>query len=153
MAADHHDYRVAVTWTGNLGSGTSAYRAYSRDHQISAGGKPDIPCSSDPAFRGDASRYNPEELLVASLSQCHMLWFLHLCAESGIAVTSYRDSASGRMVLNPDGSGQFKHVILDPQIETAAPAPREKIAALHHRAHQLCFIGRSVAFPVTIKED
>src|SRR5499426_564348 len=102
-----HHYSVVVTWTGNQGSGTSGYRDYRRDHDISAAGKPIIPASSDPIFRGDASRYNPEDLLVASLSGCHMLWYLHLCADAGIRVTEYRDDATGTMVETADGGGRF----------------------------------------------
>src|SRR5690606_3355257 len=102
-----HDYSVQVTWTGNLGQGTRGYRAYARDHEISVPGKPTLPGSSDPAFRGDPGRYNPEELLIASLSACHMLWYLHLCADAGIVVLEYLDRASGAMRETPDGGGRF----------------------------------------------
>src|SRR5687767_11345840 len=107
MASREHRYAVTVEWTGNLGSGTSAYRAYARDHEIRASGKPAIPGSSDPAFRGDPARWNPEELLVGALAACHKLWYLHLCAEAGIVVTSYVDRAEGVMVEEADGSGRF----------------------------------------------
>ena len=146
---DHeHQYRLRVVWTGNRGTGTSGYREYSRDHEVEVQGKPPIPGSSDPNFRGDGSRYNPEELLVASLSTCHMLWFLHLCADAGIVVTAYRDDASGTMVEHPDGSGEFTGVTLRPHVMIADASRLPDTAALHDRAHHLCFIARSVSFPV-----
>ncbi len=136
-------------WTGNLGPGTSDYRAYKRDHELCAAGKSAaIPGSSDPLFRGDASRYNPEELLVASLSACHMLWVLHLCAEAGIVITEYSDDAEGEMVENADGSGQFARVVLRPRMTITDGQRSAEAAAIHGRAHELCFIARSVNFPV-----
>ena len=144
-----HVYQTTCTWIGNTGQGTADYRAYLRDHEINGEHKTaPIAGSSDPAFRGDGSRYNPEELLVASLSTCHMLWVLHLCAVAGIVVITYRDEAIGTMAESEDGSGQFTEVVLHPHM-TITDA--EKIAdarALHERAHQLCFVARSVNFPV-----
>lgn len=149
MLAKAHQYKASVKWTGNRGAGTSDYRAYGRDHEIAAPGKSiAIPGSSTPVFRGDKERYNPEELLIAALSSCHMLWFLHLCADAGIAVTAYHDDAEGTMELNADGSGQFTDVVLRPRVEYAETPPGEQVQALHHRAHELCFIARSVKFPV-----
>jgi len=143
-----HQYRMSVRWTGSLGSGTSAYNAYSRNHEISAPGKPALPGSSDPHFRGDPSRYNPEELLVASLSACHMLWFLHLCSDAGIVVTAYVDNPHGVMVEEADGAGQFRSVTLRPEVTMADPTRHAETGPLHHRAHKLCYIARSVNFPV-----
>lgn len=143
-----HGYAVRVEWTGDLGGGTAGYRAYSRDHEISAEGKPVLAGSSDPAFRGDPGRYNPEELLVASLSGCHMLWYLHLAADAGLVVTSYVDRASGAMVEAEDGGGRFREVVLAPEVSIAAGGDVELARALHERAHGLCFIARSVSFPV-----
>ncbi|HYK61463.1 MAG TPA: OsmC family protein [Bryobacteraceae bacterium] len=144
-----HRYRIVVDWTGNLGTGTSGYRAYGRNHEISADGKSaPIPGSSDPHFRGDASRYNPEELLVASLSACHMLSFLHLCADRGIVVTSYRDKAEGVMKEHADGSGEFAKVVLRPRVTLADSSRETELEELHDKAHHLCFIARSVNFPV-----
>lgn len=148
MTTKQHTYALSVRWTGNLGPGTSGYRDYARDHVIEAPGKPAISGSSDPAFRGDASRYNPEELLVASLSACHMLWFLHLCSDAGIVVVDYSDAASGTMSENADGSGEFTEVTLRPKVTLADPAREAEAHALHQRAHELCFIARSVRFPV-----
>ena len=143
-----HKYSVQVKWTGNLGQGTAGYRSYSRDHEISALGRAAIPASSDPAFRGDPGRYNPEELLVSSLSACHMLWYLHLCAEAGIVVLKYLDQASGTMVEAPGGAGRFKEVVLRPQVSIRAGGEVELAERLHEQAHQLCFIANSVNFPV-----
>jgi organic hydroperoxide reductase OsmC/OhrA len=143
-----HGYSTRVVWTGDRGSGTRSYRAYARDHEIRGDGKGTILGSSDPAFRGDASRWNPEELLVASLSACHMLWFLHLCAESGIVVTAYEDDASGTMAEEKDGGGRFTGVVLRPRVATASSASHHAIEALHERAHAMCFIARSVSFAV-----
>ncbi|RSM75512.1 OsmC family peroxiredoxin [Kibdelosporangium aridum] len=143
-----HDYRVTVTWTGNKGTGTSNYRAYGRDHTLSADGRPDILATADPAFRGDATRWNPEQLLVASLSDCHMLWYLHLCATSGVVVESYVDEAIGLMEMEKDGSGQFSEVLLRPQVVITNADKVDEARDLHHKAHQMCFIARSMNFPV-----
>ena len=144
-----HHFTATVTWTGNQGTGTSTYRAYSRNYEVVGEGKlAMIPGSSAPAFRGDKSRYNPEDLIIASLSACHMLWVLHLCAEAKITVVEYVDTASGTMVLNPDGSGQFSEVVLRPKITVMEAGREADIAAINERAHHLCFIARSVNFPV-----
>ena len=145
-----HHYDVRVTWTGDNGEGTKTYRGYRRDHTIACEGKPQIQGSSDPSFRGDRSRYNPEELLVASLSSCHMLWYLHLCSVNQVTVLDYRDSASGVMEESEDGSGEFVQVTLKPQVRVSAGDDRAKALSLHHEAHRLCFIARSVRFPVEI---
>jgi organic hydroperoxide reductase OsmC/OhrA len=140
--------------TGNRGTGTSGYRDYSRDHEIVAEGK-SVPVagSSAPAFRGDPARYNPEEMLIAALSACHMLWLLHLCADAGIVVTSYEDAAEGELATHPDGSGELVRVILRPSIRLANAERAADVAALHHRAHELCFIARSVNFPVQVQPE
>jgi organic hydroperoxide reductase OsmC/OhrA len=148
-----HQYAVSVTWTGNDGAGTQTYRSYRRDHEIAAAGKPTVPGSSDPAFRGDPTRYNPEELLVAALSSCHMLWYLHLCSTNGIAVLEYRDEAGGIMQEESDGGGAFVRAVLKPRVKIAAGADRDKALALHETAHHLCFIARSVTFPVEVAPE
>lgn len=145
-----HTYNVQISWTGNDGEGTKTYKGYRRDHSIKSEGKPEIPGSSDPAFRGDRSRYNPEELLVASLSSCHMLWYLHLCSMNRIVVLEYRDGASGIMEENADGSGQFANVTLKPMIKVAKGSDCSRARSLHEEAHRLCFIARSVNFPVNV---
>lgn len=143
-----HHYKTTTTWVGNRGQGTANYRAYDRNHDIASEGRPDILCSSDPAFRGDPSRHNPELLLVGSLSGCHMLWYLHLCADNNIVVTEYTDEATGTMEENKDGSGQFVEVTLNPRVTVADKSMIEKANELHHKANQMCFIAHSVKFPV-----
>ena len=143
-----HAYVVTVTWTGNRGTGTSGYRAYDRTHDIGVPGKPPIPASSDPAFQGDRRRYNPEEMLVASLSSCHMLWYLHLCSAEGIVVQAYEDIAEGVMTEQPGGGGAFVEVVLAPEVTVGAGADLTRARALHAAAHRKCFIANSVNFPV-----
>ena len=147
MGANHH-FSVTVEWTGIRGPGTSHYSAYSRDHEIAGTGKPVVPGSSDPAFRGDAARYNPEELPIASLSACHMLWYLHLCAVNEVVVTAYSDSATGEMQLDADGGGRFVSVKLRPRVSIAPGCSHETAMSLHGEANRLCFIANSVNFPV-----
>lgn len=142
-----HSYDIAVTWTGNRGTGTSAYGDYTRDHEVAADGPDAIAGSSDPAFRGDKRRWNPEQLLVASLSQCHMLWYLHLCADAGVVVTAYVDHALGAMTETADG-GRFTEVVLRPHVTVASPGMVETATRLHTDAHRACFIANSVNFPV-----
>jgi len=143
-----HNYNLTVKWTGNKGTGTSDYRAYDRDHIIQSDFKADINGSSDPVFRGNKTRYNPEELLVASLSCCHMLAYLHLCAVGGVVVTDYVDNATGKMIETPDGGGHFVEVTLRPVVTVKQSSMIEKANELHHKAGELCFIASSVNFPV-----
>ena len=148
MGETQHHYAVTLTWTGNTGTGTGTFRGYARAHTLSAPGKPPIAGSSDPAFRGDPACWNPEELLVASLAACHKLWYLGLCAQAGIVVTAYEDTAEGRMTEEAGGTGQFTAVILRPRVTIAAASDPDTALALHRRAHVLCFIARSVNFSV-----
>jgi len=144
-----HRYAVTVAWTGNTGTGTSSYRTYSRNHEISSDHpKPIILGSSDPLFRGDETRWNPDEMLIASLSACHQLWYLHLCAEAGIVVTAYVDHAVGELDEDSDGSGRFRRVVLRPEVTLAAGADAAKAIVLHQEAHARCFVANSVNFPV-----
>jgi organic hydroperoxide reductase OsmC/OhrA len=159
-----HSYDVTVAWTGNRGSGTSGYRDYDRDHEVTvsgagdgpgarggdaAGGQPQpIAGSSDSTFRGDPERWNPEQLLTAALAQCHMLSYLHACAASGIVVIGYTDEAHGVMTETTDGGGHFTEVVLRPRVTVATPDMIEKAVALHQDAHDRCFIASSVNFPV-----
>jgi organic hydroperoxide reductase OsmC/OhrA len=145
-----HSYEVRVRWTGNRGDGTRTYAGYGREHEIVALGKPILLGSSDAAFRGDRSRYNPEELLVASLSACHMLWYLHLCSSEHIVVVQYLDAASGVMLESTDGSGRFSEVVLRPQvvIEHGGDTRLAIATVLHEKAHRMCFIANSVNFSV-----
>ena len=148
MSLGEHHYSLTVRWTGNLGDGTSSYRGYSRDHDIQIPGLPVLKGSADATFHGDRSRYNPEQLLLAALAQCHMLSFLHVAVRHGVAVTDYQDEATGVMRLNRDGSGQFETVTLNPRVTLADPAHVELAGQMHHEANQVCFIARSVNFPV-----
>ena len=159
MSHDEHRYTLTVRWTGNLGKGTASYRGYSRDHDIEIPGLPKLRGSADPAFHGDRNRHNPEQLLLAALSQCHMLSFLHVAVKHGVVVTGYEDHAEGLMRTNRDGSGQFESVTLRPRVTVAVPAMDSAPAAggmpdagllaeLHAEANKLCFIARSVNFPV-----
>lgn len=145
-----HSYHVRTTWTGNRGAGTAGYRGYDRDHEVTAGapGPQPIAGSSDPGFRGDPARWNPEQLLTASLSQCHMLWYLHLCAVAGVVVTAYTDQAQGVMLEAADGGGRFTEAVLRPQVTVSSPDMIEKAVSLHEQASQKCFIANSVNFPV-----
>jgi organic hydroperoxide reductase OsmC/OhrA len=148
MSLDEHRYELSVRWTGNRGDGTSSYRGYGRDHDVEIPGLPVLKGSADPTFHGDRTRYNPEQLLLAALAQCHMLSFLHVAVKHGVVVTAYEDSAEGLMRLNKDGSGQFENVTLKPHVTVADPAQLEKLPELHHEANKVCFIARSVNFPV-----
>lgn len=144
-----HQYRILNQWSGNLGTGTSAYNAYSRNHELNGAGKSDpIRGSSDPLFRGDPTRYNPEELLLGALSACHMLWVLHLCADAGIAIAEYVDEATGEMVEHPDGSGEFIRAVLHPHMVITDAARIAEATAIHDRAHRVCCLARSMNFPV-----
>jgi organic hydroperoxide reductase OsmC/OhrA len=148
MSLDEHRYALTVRWTGNLGAGTSSYRGYSRDHDIEIPGLPVLRGSADPTFHGDRQRYNPEQLLLAALSQCHMLSFLHVAVKHGVVVTGYEDRAEGLMRTNRDGSGQFEAVTLKPRVTVAEAAHPALLEELHAEANKVCFIARSVNFPV-----
>jgi organic hydroperoxide reductase OsmC/OhrA len=143
-----HRYEIAVSWTGNRGTGTSGYRDYGRDHEVSADGRPVIEGSSDPAFRGDKTRWNPELALVAALSECHMLSYLHVCVTHGVVVTGYEDAASGVMAETDDGGGHFTEVVLRPRVTVADAAMAGQARELHEEASAKCFIASSVNFPV-----
>ena len=146
MSKQHH-YKAAITWTGNLGKGTLGYKGYERSHSISIENKALITASSDPAFMGDAAKHNPEELFLASLSSCHMLWYLHLCADNCIIVTAYTDHATGTMEENEQG-GKFIEVVLHPQVQVSDISMIDKANELHEEANSKCFIANSCNFPV-----
>ena len=144
-----HKYAVTVTWTGNTGSGTSSYTAYQRNFDIQAPGKPTLSGSADPAFRGDPARWNPEDMLLASLSACHKLWYLHLCAVNGVQVLEYDDHPEGRMVEgDAEHKGRFTDVLLRPQVVVSSGSDTQLALRLHEDAHHECFIANSVNFPV-----
>lgn len=143
-----HHYTTTTIWTGNRGQGTLEYKGYDRSHTIRFAGKPDILGTSDAAFRGDKTKHTPEDLFVSSLSTCHMLWYLHLCAVNGVIVTEYLDQATGVMEEELKGSGHFKEVTLNPAVTVKEKSMIEKAIALHGEANQMCFIANSVKFPV-----
>lgn len=143
-----HTYTLTNTWTGNRGTGTNDYRLYERSHTISADSKVSIEASSDPAFRGDSTKFNPEEFLLASLSSCHMLWYLHLCADAGVIVVDYIDNPIGKMVEVPQGGGHFTNVMLYPTVTVTEESMVEKAIQLHAKAHEKCFIANSMNFTV-----
>ena len=144
----NHHYTSIINWTGNTGSGTSGYKEYERSHTIQVDGKPIIEASSDPGFRGDSTKHNPEELFLASLSSCHMLWFLHLCSVHNVIVTDYMDNATGIMSEEKDGSGRFTEVTLHPAVTVTEERMISKLDSIHAQAHKKCFIANSCNFPV-----
>lgn len=144
-----HRFVADLRWTGDRSSGTSGPRDFGRDHVVSVAGKPDILGSAARVFHGDVDRWNPEELLVAALAQCHMLSLLYVATRTGVVVTAYEDAAEGVLETSPDGSGRFREVVLRPRVGFAAPPP--DAAALHEEAHRLCFIANSVNFPVRVE--
>jgi organic hydroperoxide reductase OsmC/OhrA len=148
-----HDYQVQIEWTGNAGEGTKTYKSYRRDYLIASHGKTPILGSADPAFRGDPARFNPEDLLVASLSSCHMLSYLHLCAVKGVVVLEYRDEATGSMLEAPGGTADFTAVRLSPKVKISSADHQELAMSLHHAAHEVCFIARAVKFPVEVAPE
>lgn len=144
----NHNYKLTLKWTGNKGTGTSGYRAYDRNHEILIEGKTTLLGSADPTFHGDKTVHNPEDLLLASLSACHMMSYLHVCVKAGIVVTDYTDNATGIMTVNNDGSGQFIGVTLNPIVIITDESQLAKANELHVEANKLCFIANSVNFPV-----
>jgi organic hydroperoxide reductase OsmC/OhrA len=143
-----HRYATSLTWTGNRGTGTSGYRDYDRSLESLAEGRPVLLGSSDRVFRGDEERWNPELLLVAALSQCHLLSYLHCCASAGVVVIAYRDEASGVMIEDGRGGGSFSEVVLRPRVTVAEEEMVDEARSQHHLAAERCFIAASVAFPV-----
>lgn len=146
-----HLYQATIRWIGNNGTGTDNYRNYERSHTIEIPNKPTLMGSSDPAFRGDKMRHNPEDLLVSSLSACHMLWYLHLCSEVKVIVTDYVDNATGIMVETSNGGGHFIEVTLNPLVTVKEESMIATANELHKKANELCFIANSVNFPVKHK--
>lgn len=146
--AQQHDYTCLIEWTGDRGQGTRTYRGYDRTWNIATPGKPVVRCSNDPLLGGDPTLHNPEDLLLSSLSACHMLWYLHLASRAGIVVRGYRDQPIGIGESTPDGAGRFLRAILKPHIQVVRGADLAKADAIHHEIHKVCFIARSVNFPV-----
>ena len=148
MSGKIHTYSADIEWTGNKGTGTSAYRAYGREHVIRVEGKPEILGSSDPAFRGSADRHNPEDMLMAALSTCHMLWYLHLAAEAHVVVTAYTDRVEGTMIEDAERGGYFTAAVLHPVVTITSASDATIAERLHEAAHKKCYVANSVNFPV-----
>ncbi|ESY08880.1 OsmC family protein [Mesorhizobium sp. C386A] len=147
----NHDYTCRIGWTGNRGDGTRTYRGYDRTWDIATAGKPVINCSNDPLLGGNPALPNPEDLLLASVSGCHMLWYLHLASDARIVVHSYTDEPLGHGESEPTGAGRFLSVTLRPRIEVEAGVDLDKAEAIHHRIHEVCYIARSVNFPIVVE--
>lgn len=147
-----HEYRVGLTWTGNRGTGTSGYRDYDRAVTLSGTAKPDLLASADPHFRGDGTRWNPEELLLAALAECHLLSYLHAAVSTGVIVVDYSDEASAAMTTQGN-SGRITSATLRPRVTVADPAMVDAARAAHALAHQWCFIANSVAFEVHLEPE
>jgi organic hydroperoxide reductase OsmC/OhrA len=145
---DDHTYTLRLEWEGNRGEGTASYGAYGRDYRIRLDGKPDLAGSADPTFRGDPARHNPEDLLLAALSACHMLSYLALCARHGVIVLEYADQAEGVLAFTPSGGGQFTSVTLHPRVRVPDRGQATLALELHAQAHEDCFIAASCNFPV-----
>lgn len=148
MSTKSHSYKLHLKWVGNQGTGTQVYEGYSRNHEYRAGRKPVLKGSSDPAFRGDPERWNPEELLLAAIASCHKLVYLHLCHDNGINVTAYEDDATGEMVETANGGGHFTQATLHPRVTISAASDARLAFGLHHDVSALCFIAQSVNFPI-----
>lgn len=149
----HHHYTTKITWTGNNGDGTIDAAAYERSHILSIENKADIACSSDTPFRGDGTKHNPEDMLLYALSSCHMLWYLHLCADAGVVVTDYTDNATATMLQQDTGGGHFEEATLNPVVAITDASKIELANSLHARAHEKCFIAKSVKFPVKCEPE
>lgn len=146
-----HDFEAKIVWTGNRGEGTRDYRAYDRTWEVQTPGKTAIKCSNDPRLGGDPALHNPEDMLIAALSSCHMLWYLHLASEAGVTVLAYEDVPLGHGESEPSGAGRFVGATLRPRVTVAAGTDLVRADSLHHEIHKVCFIARSVAFPVQIE--
>jgi organic hydroperoxide reductase OsmC/OhrA len=148
MTTKQQRYQLTVKWTGNTGNGTANISSYERSHEVIIKGKQKLRCSSDSNYNGDKSKNNPEDLLLASLSSCHMLWFLHFCAIEGVVVIDYVDNAEGKMIQTTNGAGYFTEAVLNPQVTVLNKAMINKANELHKKASEFCFIANSVKFPV-----
>lgn len=148
-----HDFPARVVWTGNTGQGNRSYRGYQRTWTLATAGKPEVHCSNDPLLGGDPTLHNPEDILIAALASCHMLWFLHLASNAGVIVEAYEDNAVGIGESEPSGKGRFVEAILKPRITVAPGTDTQKADEIHHDIHNHCFIARSVNFPVRYEPE
>ena len=144
----NHEYQARLVWDGNTGAGTRSYSTYGREYHIAIAGKPDLRGTADPAFRGKPHLHNPEDLFLASVSACHMLTYLALCARQGVNVLSYEDDATGTLVTDRAGGGVFSEIILRPAVVVAEEESRSTAETLHDAAHEHCFIASSCRVPI-----
>ena len=151
MTRGVHEYAARLVWDGNTGSGTATYAGYGRQYRVLMEGKPDLEGTADPAFRGDATKHNPEDLFLAAISSCHMLSYLALCARKGIRVVAYEDDVRGVMKLDSNGGGKFEEVTLHPRVTIEGADGCELALELHGKAHELCFIAASCSVPIRHK--
>jgi organic hydroperoxide reductase OsmC/OhrA len=148
MGRNIHEYAARLIWDGNAGSGTSTYAGYGRQYRVLMDGKPAIEGTADPMFKGDASKYSPEDLFLAAISGCHMLSYLALCAREGVNVLAYEDDVRGTLKFDGRGGGKFEEVVLHPSVTIAEGDDAERAESLHDRAHELCFIAASCSVPI-----
>jgi organic hydroperoxide reductase OsmC/OhrA len=151
--AKTHEFPTHISWTGNLGTGTSSYKAYERTWDMAIDGKATLHCSNDPILGGDPSKYNPEDMLIAALASCHMLWYLHLCSVAGVTVLAYEDDPIGIGESEPSGKGRFIEAVLRPKITITSESDPDKAVAIHDEIHNYCFIARSVNFPIRFEVE
>ncbi|MEO8535864.1 MAG: OsmC family protein [Flavobacterium sp.] len=143
-----HTFKATANWTSKQNPEDSTKRFYSKSHKISIEGKPVLNVSAAKAFKGDPELYNPEDLLLSSLVSCHMMSYLYVCSQNGIEVLKYLDNAEATLEVNPDGSGRFTEVRLNPKVVIADSDKIQLALELHKKANQLCFIANSCNFPV-----
>lgn len=146
-----HHFKASLKWTGNTGMGTATYTAYDREHRFAVEGKDPINLSSAPVFRGDAEKYNPEDMLIYAVSSCHMLWFLHCCADAGFIAIEYSDTPEGTLSIDKNGIGKFTSIILKPTVVFKSPISQEQLRLLHDKAHTHCFIANTLSCPVEVE--
>jgi len=153
MSLKKHEYTACIEWTGNTGEGTRTYKSYERSWQLCTQNKPVVACSNDPVLGGDPGKHNPEDMLVASVASCHMLWYLHLCSVAGIGVISYQDNPLAIGEMQPSGAGRFVSITLRPIITITRVSDQTKAVSIHDDIHEYCFIARSINFPVNIEAN
>ena len=143
-----HKYQLKLNWTG--GSEIDAIQN-DRMYEVLIDRKPTIYGSADKPFFGDPEKYNPEDLLLAALSACHMMSFMYVCRKLGIKVYHYEDHATGLLKINQDGTGQFEFAELKPKVKADHMPDGMIFKELNSRAAKLCFIKRSINFTVNYK--
>ena len=143
------EHRVALSW--QKGEAPFTYEAYPRNHEIAfKDGAERLTASAAGAYRGDTSKADPEDLLVAALSSCHMLSFLAIAAKKRLTVLSYDDDAAG-FLEQEGGKLWMTRVVLRPKVTFEPQLQPQLLAEIHHLAHESCFIANSVKTNVTVE--